>query len=107
MFKSIGEKWLRDLIVRRNLPMPQFNVVLPGTTREVDAWWIDPPLIVEFDGFAIHRHRSRHDRDRAGDRRQLRGQTPTLRITSTDFSDHREELESDIEFFTTHRLRFD
>lgn len=96
-FKSIGERWLRDLIERMGLPMPQFNVRPPGAAKDADAYYPHIPLIIEFDGYSVHSQRGKFHRDRAGDRRMLvTGKTPTLRITKWDFDHDLAQLERDI-----------
>jgi predicted transcriptional regulator of viral defense system/very-short-patch-repair endonuclease len=97
VFKSIGETWLKDLVVRRGLPMPLFNVRPdPNSTKEVDAFFPLTPLIVEFDGFAHHRTRSKHDADRRRDRRSWRNGVPVIRITKTDYEEDLPALEDDL-----------
>ncbi len=97
-FKSIGEEWLRDLIKRKGLPQPLWNVKPPFAAKEVDAFYPDVPLIIEFDGYWVHRPRGKHHRDRAGDRRALvEGRVPTLRVTKWDFDHDLPQLERDIE----------
>lgn len=100
-FKSLAETWLRDLIRRRELPEPLWNVKPPGFQREMDAYFVDEEVAVEFDGFTYHHTRNKHDRDRAADRRHLRRGIRTVRVTTTDFRDHLAELESDLVFIVT------
>lgn len=98
VLRSIGETWLRDLIVRRSLPMPLFNCrPMGGVLSEADAYFPDVPLIIEFDGFAYHHTRTKHDRDRRRDRIARRHGIETMRITETDFAEDRDQLERDIE----------
>jgi hypothetical protein len=99
VFKSVAETWLKDLVIRRGLPMPLFNVRPdPTSTMVVDAFFPLVPLIVEFDSFAYHRTRSKHDGDRRRDRRSLRNGIPTLRITKTDYETDLVALERDLEY---------
>ena len=97
LFKSVGEAWLKDLIVRNGLPSPLWNVKPPFATKEVDAYYPHVPLIIEFDGYWVHRPRGKHHRDRRGDRRALAGhRVPTVRITKWDFENDLVQLERDI-----------
>ncbi len=100
-FKSLAETWLRDLIKRHGLPEPEWNVKPPGFAKEVDAFWRLIGLVIEFDGFRYHHTRTKHDRDRSADRRHLRRNVRTVRITKTDFQHDLAQLESDIVFFVT------
>ena len=43
-----------DLVVELGLPIPAFNVAIPGTPYVVDALWADRWLIVELDSRAHH-----------------------------------------------------
>jgi hypothetical protein len=106
-FKSIGEEWLRDLIRRMGLPEPLWNVVPPGGTKPVDAYYPLIGLIIEFDGYWVHRVRGKHNRDRRGDRRHLVSQGLfTVRITKDDFENDLAQLEADLVFLITNpRLR--
>jgi very-short-patch-repair endonuclease len=102
VLKSIGETWLRDLIIRRGLPMPEFNVrPFLDSLTEVDAFWRHVPLIIEFDGFTFHKTRSKHDKDRRRDRRAWRRHVPVIRITDDDFENDLPALEDDITQFVT------
>lgn len=85
LLKSKGEIWLRDFVENRGLPMPEFNVMVEG--YEVDALWRKQRVIAEFDGFGIHKQRTKFDRDRLRDRRLLLAGWHTTRITETDFDD--------------------
>lgn len=100
-FKSRAELWLRDLIRRRGLPEPLWNVKPVGFAKELDAYFVDEEVAVEFDGFTYHHTRTKHDQDRAADRRHLRRNVRTIRVTKTDFRERRAELESDLVFIVT------
>ena len=94
--KSRGEQWLRELVIARGWPMPQFNARIPGTNHDGDAYWAEQGVVVEFDGFSVHRNRKKFDADRRRDRLVRRSGITTIRITSTDFRDHRDELADDL-----------
>jgi very-short-patch-repair endonuclease len=60
--KSVYERRLRRLLQQARLPLPLSNVVVAG--RERDLVWPHAKLIVEFDGWIVHRDRFREDRKR-------------------------------------------
>lgn len=91
--KSLGEEWLRELLIRNGLPLPKFNHDVHGF--EGDAVWFDLRLIIEFDGFGFHKTRTKFDSDRKRDRTLLQHHFRTVRITDTDFDDIA-ELEAEI-----------
>lgn len=97
VFKSIGEEWLRNLLERLGLPQPLWNTKPPGAAKASDAYFPWVPLIIEFDGYWVHRPRGKHHRDRAGDRRMLVSHgIPTVRITHWDFEHDLAQLEADL-----------
>jgi hypothetical protein len=51
-----------DLCREAGLPAPQTNVVVAGL--EVDAYWPEPGLVVELDGYRYHGGPDAHERDR-------------------------------------------
>lgn len=93
LLKSLGEQWLRELLIRKGLPMPKFNEVIDGL--ELDTAWIDRRLNIEFDGFAFRRVRTKHDSDRRRDRALILARWRPARITDTDFDDI-QQLEDEV-----------
>jgi very-short-patch-repair endonuclease len=67
--------WLR----RFKLPEPRFNVLVNG--REVDVYFPHERLIVELDGYEVHRGRAAFEDDRDRDADMLVNGMPTVRIT--------------------------
>ena len=79
MTRSRMERELRSLIRRAGLPAPQTNVHLHG--HEVDMYWPDHRLVVEFDGWNTHSSRTAFESDRLkGAALQLAGER-VLRVT--------------------------
>lgn len=83
--KSVGEEWLRTLLTRLGLPEPMFNAWVNG--HELDTYFPDRRLNIEFDGFAFHKTRTKHDNDRRRDRTLLVAGVHVARLTATDFRD--------------------
>jgi very-short-patch-repair endonuclease len=67
--------WLR----RFKLPEARFNVLVNG--REVDVYFPQERLIVELDGYEVHRGRAAFENDRDRDADMLVNGMPTVRIT--------------------------
>jgi very-short-patch-repair endonuclease len=67
--------WLR----RYELPEARFNVRVNG--REVDVYFPEERLIVELDGYEVHRGRAAFENDRDRDADMLVNGMPTVRIT--------------------------
>jgi hypothetical protein len=70
------------LVREAGLPEPAANVTVHGL--RVDFAWLGPhtrPLVVECDGFAFHRDRTRFEDDRARDTHLQTHGIPTIRIT--------------------------
>jgi very-short-patch-repair endonuclease/predicted transcriptional regulator of viral defense system len=63
--KSRGERLLRALLRKAELPQPLSNQHLLG--HRPDLLWPEHRLIVEFDGFQWHGHRAKFESDRARD----------------------------------------
>jgi very-short-patch-repair endonuclease len=63
--RSKGERTLRRLLAQAQLPQPRRNVRLGRWP--VDFLWAEEKLVVEFDGFRYHGHRSAFERDRRKD----------------------------------------
>ncbi len=88
--RSEAERRLLALIRTAGLPLPRTNVRLAG--HEVDLYWPDHHLVVEFDGWAYHSSRAAFERDRRRDADlQLAGQR-VLRVTHQMLTHERDAL---------------
>ena len=81
--------WLErrfDHVVRAaGLPVPQYNVGLPGVSGViVDALWFDAPLVVELDGLRFHHTSGQRRRDRSRANRISLAGYPLLRYSWHD-----------------------
>jgi very-short-patch-repair endonuclease len=79
MTRSEKERALRTLIAQAQLPKPLTNVRLHGYL--VDAYWPDHGLVVEFDGWQAHGHRSAFETDRKRDQVLLAHGLRVIRVT--------------------------
>jgi very-short-patch-repair endonuclease len=79
---------------RHRLPRPAVGAHIAG--HEVDFAWPDARLIVETDGLAAHRTRSAFEDDRTRDRRTLRADYKTIRLTDRALSDEKHEIAHDL-----------
>ena len=77
--RSEGERKLRRLIARAELPMPVFNIWLHG--HLVDALWTEAKVVVEVDGYRVHGPRAAFEHDRRRDQRLAAEGFLVLRIT--------------------------
>jgi very-short-patch-repair endonuclease len=90
MTRSRMERQLRALIRSAGLPTPQSNVQVAG--HEVDLYWPEHRLAVEFDGWNTHSSRSAFEHDRLKDAAlQLAGER-VLRVTGRQLAGRRTEL---------------
>lgn len=90
MTRSEAERRLLDLIQRAGLPRPRTNVAVRG--HEVDFYWPEQRLVVEFDGWAYHSTRAAFERDRTRDAElQLAGER-VIRVTHRQLTRRPEEL---------------
>jgi very-short-patch-repair endonuclease len=90
MTRSRMERELRKLIELAGLPAPQTNVKVHG--HEVDMYWPEARLAVEFDGWNTHSSRSAFESDRLKDAAlQLAGER-VLRVTGRQLERRREAL---------------
>lgn len=59
--RSVAEAKFRELVLRSDLPMPQFNVFLRTADSvaigEIDAWWADAGVAAEIDSQEYHFYR--------------------------------------------------
>jgi hypothetical protein len=65
--RSRAERRFLDLCLEHGLPRPSTCISIAG--HEVDAYWADARLAIEFDGEAFHRTRRAFHEDRRRDRR--------------------------------------
>jgi very-short-patch-repair endonuclease len=90
MTRSEAERQLLALIRRAGLPLPRTNVKVRG--HEVDLYWPEQRLVVEFDGWAYHSTRAAFERDRLKDADlQLAGER-VIRVTHRQLTRRPEEL---------------
>jgi very-short-patch-repair endonuclease len=82
LLRSRAERRLKRLCERHHLPQPQFNVEIAG--YEVDVYWPEAKLAVEFDGAATHHTRHAFHADRRRDRALAVEGVQTLRVTWPD-----------------------
>jgi very-short-patch-repair endonuclease len=80
--RSRAERRLKALCMRYGLPKPQFNVQVCG--HEVDAYWPEAKLALEFDGVETHYTRHAFHQDRRPDRALAAEGIQTLRVTWPD-----------------------
>ncbi|HKO29145.1 MAG TPA: type IV toxin-antitoxin system AbiEi family antitoxin domain-containing protein [Solirubrobacteraceae bacterium] len=79
MTRSERERALRKLIAQAQLPKPLTNVRLHGYL--VDAYWPEHGLVLEFDGWQAHGHRSAFETDRKRDQVMAAHGLRVIRIT--------------------------
>jgi very-short-patch-repair endonuclease len=90
MTRSEAERKLLALIHKAGLPRPRTNVKVCG--HEVDLYWPEHRLVVEFDGWAYHRTRAAFERDRDRDADlQLAGER-VIRVTHHQLTRRPEQL---------------
>ena len=90
MTRSEAERRLLALIRRAGLPTPRTNVEVRG--HEVDLYWPEQRLVVEFDGWAYHSTRAAFERDRLKDAElQLAGER-VIRVTHRQLTRRPEAL---------------
>ena len=82
LLRSRAERRLKRLCRQHHLPQPQFNVSVAG--YEVDVYWPDAKLVLEFDGAATHQTRFAFHDDRRRDRALAAEGVQTLRVTWPD-----------------------
>jgi len=59
--RNEAERELKTLLRRAGLPRPIFNAVVCG--HEVDVYWPEQRLVIEFNGYGPHRTRKKFERD--------------------------------------------
>ena len=77
--RSKAERRLLKLIRDRGLPEPRANAVVAGF--EVDLYWAERRLIVEFDSFRFHSSRRAFERDRRRDQALVALGHTVMRVT--------------------------
>jgi very-short-patch-repair endonuclease len=82
--RSKAEEKLKQLCKRHRLPEPQFNVQVAG--YEVDVYWPEAKLALEFDGAETHQTRFAFHADRRRDRALATEGVQTLRVTWPDLN---------------------
>jgi very-short-patch-repair endonuclease len=90
MTRSEAERRLLALIERAGLPRPRTNVEVRG--YEVDLYWPEQRLVVEFDGWAYHSTRAAFERDRDRDAALMLAGERVLRVTHRQLAGRPEEL---------------
>ena len=90
MTRSDAERRLLALIDRAGLPRPRTNVKVRG--YEVDLYWPEQRLVVEFDGWAYHSTRAAFERDRDEDAALILAGERVLRVTHRQLVGRPEEL---------------
>jgi very-short-patch-repair endonuclease len=82
LLRSKAERRLKYLCTQHSLGQPQFNVSIHG--HEVDAYWPDASLALEFDGAATHNTTSAFHEDRRRDRALAAAGVQVVRVTWPD-----------------------
>jgi very-short-patch-repair endonuclease len=82
LLRSRAERRVKALCTRYGLPKPQFNASVAG--YEVDVYWPEAKLALEFDGAETHQTRFAFHEDRRRDRGLAAEGIQTLRVTWPD-----------------------
>jgi very-short-patch-repair endonuclease len=90
MTRSDAERRLLELIDKAGLPRPLTNVKVRG--YEVDLYWPEQRLVVEFDGWAYHSTRAAFERDRERDAALMLAGERVIRVTHRQLTGRPEEL---------------
>jgi very-short-patch-repair endonuclease len=77
--RSKTERRLRHLLRLADLPLPMINVRLHGFL--VDFLWAEARLIVEVDGYEVHKNRAAFERDRRRDQILMAAGYRVIRVT--------------------------
>lgn len=85
--RSELEDRFRAFLVEYGLPLPEFNVRLPGNGREVDALYRAERLIIELDSWSRHSARTSFERDREIDEWATDSEYSTVRVTHLRLTD--------------------
>jgi len=84
LLRSRAERRLKQLSTQHSLGQPQFNVNVHG--QEVDAYWPEANLALEFDGAETHNTRTAFHEDRRRDRALAAQGIQTIRVTWPDLN---------------------
>jgi very-short-patch-repair endonuclease len=90
MTRSKMERELRALIKRAGLPAPQSNAKVAG--YEVDLYWPEYRLVVEFDGWNTHSSRTAFESDRLKDTALMLAGERVMRVTGRQLERRPHEL---------------
>jgi very-short-patch-repair endonuclease len=85
LMRSEAERRLKQLCTQHSLGQPQFNVSIYG--YEVDAYWAEGDLVLEFDGATTHHTRTAFHDDRRRDRALAMAGIQTIRVTWPDLDE--------------------
>ena len=92
--RSEGERLLLSLIEEHGLPMPETQVPVAG--YELDFFWPDAGLAVEFDGRDFHDNTTAYYDDRVRDRRLAVADVQVIRVTWRDLEPDPSALIADL-----------
>jgi very-short-patch-repair endonuclease len=98
LLRSKAERKLKRLCKAHSLDQPQFNVQVNG--YEVDAYWPEARLALEFDGAATHHTTHAFHEDRRRDRALAANGIQSLRVTWPDLN---ESLMKELQAILTRR----
>jgi very-short-patch-repair endonuclease len=101
--RSEAQRIVTELCERHGLPRACRDAGVAG--YELDLYWPDARLAVEFDGFAVHGTRRAFHRDRQKDRRLAALDVQVVRVTSQDLQGDGRELTSELAQILEVRLR--
>ena len=80
--RSEAERRVKSLCEKHALPQPRFNLWIAG--YEIDAYWPEARLALEFDGAATHHTRHAFHEDRRRDRVLATHGIQSVRVTWPD-----------------------
>jgi hypothetical protein len=100
--RSRAERRFLELCLEHGLPRPSTCIFVAG--HEVDAYWPDARLAIEFDGEAFHRTRRAFHEDRRRDRRLAALGIQVNRVTWPDLHDGA-SLAAELRAIRAQRLR--
>lgn len=92
--RSTAERLLLELIRRSGLPEPRTNARVGG--YEVDAWWPDLDVVVEFDSLTFHGDVLAFSRDRRKSRRLQAAGYDVVPVVWTDLTEAPEVVVADL-----------
>ena len=92
--RSVAERLLLELVRRAGLPEPRMNARVGG--YEVDAWWTDLDVVVEFDSLTFHGDVLAFRRDRGKSRRLQAAGHDVVPVVWTDLQDAPDVVVADL-----------